>query len=182
MVSCSVIALAQDKTLATQNLLKTWPANGVWQVDLVRLVDNSLGCRLVTIHDDKKAGELSLWGIRWRKESLGATISDGKQDAVAGPSIKIVIDEVPFGIYQVGRRTNTASGSNVVADFSQSEGDRLSSNMGVGGTMQFVIGASVYSASLKGAREALSDFRACMAEAGRQDAGSTAPNGNSPKK
>ena len=183
-VCCSVIALAQDKTQkpATPNLLKTWPANGVWQVDLVRLVDNSLGCRLVTIHDDKKTGELYLWGIRWRKEGLGATISDSKQEAVAGPSIKIVIDQVPFGTYQVGRRTNSENGANVVADFSQSEGDRFLSNMGVGGTMQFITGASTYSASLKGAQQALSDFRACMAEAGRRNTGSPAPNSNPTKK
>ena len=183
-VSCSVIALAQDRpqSPAAQNLLKTWAASGAWQVDLVRLVDGSLGCRLVTIHDDKKTGDLYLWGIRWRKEGLGATITDTKTEAIAGPSIQILIDGASIGTYQVGRRAEGAAGSNVVADLPPSDNDKLFSLMGKGGTMQFVTSASTYSASLEGAQQALSDFRACTAEAGRLNASSAGPNANPPKK
>ncbi len=184
VVSCSAIALAQDRPQSppAQNLLKTWAASGAWQVDLVRLVDGSLGCRLVTIHDGKKTGDLYLWGIRWRKEGLGATITDTKAEAIAGPSIQILIDGASIGTYQVDRRADGAAGSNVVADLPPSDNDKLFSLLGKGGKMQFVTNASTYSASLDGAQEALSNFRACTVEAGRLTASSTGPDENPPKK
>jgi len=129
----------------------------------------------------KKTGDLYLWGIRWRKEGLGATITDTKAEAIAGPSIQILIDGASIGTYQVGRRAEGAAGANVVADLPPSDNAKLFSLMGKGGTMQFVTSASTYSATLDGAQRALSDFRACTSEAGRLSANLTGPNVNPSK-
>jgi len=73
----------------TQTQLREWPISGVWGVRLIRIVDGSLGCWLGTGHADQTSGEQYLWGVRWRPENIGATITDNNQRAIAGPSIQI---------------------------------------------------------------------------------------------
>jgi hypothetical protein len=120
----------------------------------------------LTGHADQKSGERYFWGIRWRPESVAASITDNNQQAVAGPSIQIIIDTIPVGSYQISRRLNSGNGfQNVAADLPEADKDRVFNLIGVGGAMQFVTNSSTYSASLQGAQQGLRNLEACILEA-----------------
>jgi hypothetical protein len=177
MAALCVAALAQERSpnQGAQGILRTWPDSGVWGVALIRLVDGPLGCWLATGHSDQSSGERYFWGVRWRAESLAATITDNNQQAIAGPSIQVVIDKVPVGTYQISRRASGGNGfQNVVADFSHTDGDRMLGLISVGGAMQFITQASTYSASLQGAQQAMINFKACAMEAAHLNSASNA--------
>src|SRR5579872_335900 len=69
---------AQQRTPndATQGILRSWPANGAWDVGLVRLFDGAFGCLLLTSYANQTSGERYLWGIRLRDQSLAVEIID----------------------------------------------------------------------------------------------------------
>jgi hypothetical protein len=96
-------------------------------------------------------------------------IIDNNQQAVAGPSIQVVVDKVPVGTYQVNKRINKGGLYNVTAEFPSAESNRVLSLVGVGGEMQFVTNTFTYSAPLEGAQQALADLKACTIEASRLD-------------
>jgi hypothetical protein len=173
VLSLCIAAVAQERipNPGKQGTLRTWPATGVWQVALVRLVDGGLGCLLATGHADQNSGERYFWGIRWRGESVAASITDNNQQAVAGPSIQIIIDTIPIGTYQISRRINFGNGfQGVAAEFPQSDKDRIFSLISVGGSMQFITSSSTYSASLQGAQHGIGNLRACILEANHLNA------------
>ena len=179
IVLLCVAAVGQERVpnQGTQGILRTWPVTGVWQVILVRLVYGDLGCLLITGHADQKSGERYVWGLRWRSQNLAASITDNNQQAVAGPSIQIVIDTIPVGAYQVSHRTNVGNGfQNVVAEFPKADKDRLLGLISVGGAMQFITSSSTYSASLQGAQQGMHNLQACVLEANHLNA--TSPNLN----
>lgn len=180
LLLCMATLKAQERAPnpGTQPLLRAWPDSGIWGVGLFRLVDGALGCLLVTGHINPKLGEQYYWGIRWRRESVGATLTDNNQRATAGLSIQIVIDGIPTGTYPITKRTSGNSGAqNVVAEFPAGEKDRVLNLIDVGGSMQFVTNNFTYSASLQGARRAMTYFRACIVEASHLNASGTAPSG-----
>jgi len=171
-LSCVPSANAQERmpNPGTQGVLRVWPNSGVWGVRLVRTTDGGLGCQFVTGHAERNTGELYLWGIRWRPQSMGATIIDNNRQAIAGPSIQIVIDSIPIGKYEITRRLDGANGfQGVVAEFSPTENERIVSLVSVGGSMQFVTNTFTYSASLQGAQQAMSSLRECSVEANHLD-------------
>jgi hypothetical protein len=178
-LSLCVSASAQERApnQGKQVILRAWPETGVWQVILVRLIDGGLGCVLATGHTNQASGERYIWGIRWRSEGLAATISDNNQQAVAGSSIKIVIDTIPIGTYEIGRRVNVGNGfQNVVAEFPQADKDRLVKLLEVGGAMQFITSNFTYSASLQGAQQGIQNLRACVLEANHLNAANNNSN------
>ena len=143
--------------------------SGAWGVVLIRLIDGPFGCLLATGHRDPKSGEQYNWGIRWCRGSLGASISDNNTQAVAGPSIQIIIDKVAVGTYQVSRRVGANGFQSIVAEFSPVESDRVLGLIGVGGEMQFVTTTFTYSAPLQGSQQALANFKARNIEASYLD-------------
>jgi hypothetical protein len=160
-----------------QGVLRSWPYSGVWGVALVRLVDGPLGCWLVTGHTNPTSGETYLWGIRWRSEGVAATITDNNQQAIAGPSIRIIIDQVTIGDYQISRRVVATNGfHNIVAEFPATERGRILNLFTVGGSMQFVTNGFTYSASLQGAKQAMENLKDCSVEATNLNAGAVAPS------
>ena len=174
----SVATSAQERVpnQGKQVTLRTWPATGIWEVALVRLVDGGLGCLFVTGHVDQKSGERYFWGVRWRSENLAASIIDNNQQAVAGPSIQIIIDTIPVGTYQIGRRVSGGNGfQSVSAEFPTADNDKILGLMSVGGSMQFITASFTYSASLKGAQQGMGNLRACVLEASHLNAASTVP-------
>lgn len=175
-----VSAAAQERVpnQGTQSTLRTWPTAGVWQVALVRLIDGGLGCLFMTGHVDQKSGERYFWGVRWRSQNVAASIIDNNQQAVAGPSIQIVIDTIPVGTYQISRRVNGGNGfHNVVAELPQADTNRLLSLINVGGAMQFATSSFTYSASLQGAKQAIGNLQTCELEANHLTAASATPGG-----
>jgi len=149
----------------TQGLLRAWPQTGVWQVALFRLFDGALGCGLLTGLSDQGSRESYSWGIRWRGESIAATIADTNENAISGPSIQVIVDQIPAGTYQISRRINASNFHNVVADFPRFDADRIVSLINVGGAMQFVTNTFTYSAPLLGAPQGLQNLKTCSIEA-----------------
>jgi hypothetical protein len=144
--------IAQQRTLnpGASGLLRTWPGFGDWQVAMLRTIDGALGCVLLTGHVNQVGGERYFWGIRWRENSLAATIFDSNHQAIAGPSIAITIDRVAVGTYQITRRAGPAGEmQNVVAELPAPDRDRLPNLMTVGGAIQFITSNSTYSAPLQ---------------------------------
>jgi hypothetical protein len=151
--------------------LRTWPVRGNWQVSLVRLINNSLGCLMVTGHINRVNGEHYVWGIRWREGSVATIIVDNNHQAVSGSSIKLVIDRVPVGSFKITRRVDTGNGfEKVVAELPTDDRDRILDLIRVGSLLQFVTDNSTYSASLKGAQQALLSFKTCTVEANQLNA------------
>lgn len=173
-VALSVMPAAHAQTRApnpgTQTVLREWPMSGAWGVVLIRLIDGPLGCLMATAHGDQRSGEQYHWGLRWRRENVAAYIVDNNPQAVAGPSIEIIVDKIPVGTYQVNKQFSRGGFSNITAELPAAESDRLLSLVGVGGEMQYVTNAFTYSASLQGAPQALSNLKACSVEASRLDA------------
>ncbi len=148
-VSGSVSAQQRTPNGGATGVLRTWPGNADWQVAMTRLADGALGCVLLTGHTNPASGERYLWGIRWRDNSLAATIVDSNQQAVAGSTIAVTIDQVPVGTYQITRRLGPDGGmQSVTAELPAPDKDRLASLIGVGGPIQFVTANSTYSAPL----------------------------------
>jgi len=142
-------------------------------VSLIRLNGGELGCVFYTGHAGQAPGEQYFWGMRWRRENLGASIVDTKQ-AIAGPSITIVVDNVPVGNYTITRRIDAPNGfQNAVAEFSSADSKRMLNLLSVGGTLQFATNGFTYSASLQGAPQALGYLNSCIAEAIHLDASAT---------
>ena len=161
----------------TQGVLRSWPVTGVWQVSLVRFIDGGLGCLFATGHADQTTGERYVWGIRWRNDkSLTASILENNENAIAGPSIQIVLDRVPIGTYPITRRLNAGVGfQSVAADLPELDKDKLLNLIGVGGEMQFITTASTYSAPLQGASQGLQNLKACSIEAAQLGGSPTPP-------
>ncbi len=165
-------SLAQERAPnpGKQAVLRAWPMSGAWGVILIRLIDGRLGCLLATGHQDQRSGETYNWGVRWRHEGLGASITDNNAQAVAGSSIQIIIDKVAIGTYQVSKRLSANGFHSVVAEFPAAESDRILSLIGVGGEMQFVTNTFTYSAPLQGSQQALANLKVCTIEASHLDA------------
>jgi len=154
----------------TQFILREWPMSGAWNVALIRLIDGPLGCLLATAHADQANGEKYMWGLRWRRENVAAYITDNNQQAVAGPSIEIIIDKVSIGAHQVTKRVSKGGFYSITAEFPAAGSDRVLSLIGVGGEMQFVTNTFTYSAPLQGAEQALANLKTCTTEASRLNA------------
>jgi hypothetical protein len=125
----------------------------------------TLDCLLATGLSDQATGEHYHWGIRWRTDSLAATITDNNETAISGPSIQIIVDRIHVGTYPIGRRVGANGFHSVTAEISGADKDRLLSVISVGGAMQFVTNTSTYSAPLEGASLGLQNLRACSIEA-----------------
>jgi hypothetical protein len=183
-----IAASAQQRlpNQGTQGVLRSWPVTGVWQVSLVRLVDGGLGCLLMTGHADQSSGERYFWGIRLRNEkNVAASILENNERVVSGSTIRIIVDRVPVGTYQITRRVNAGAGFQAVgADLPALDGDRLLNLVGVAGEMQFITDTSTYSAPLQGASQGLQNLKACSVEASQLGAvprPTTPPTPNGPR-
>jgi hypothetical protein len=108
--------------------------------------------------------------LRWRSDGLAATITDNNETAVSGPFVKIVVDQIPVGTYQISRRLGANGFRSVTADISGADRERPMSVISVGGAMQFVTNTFTYSASLEGAAQGLQNLKACSIEASQLDA------------
>jgi hypothetical protein len=164
LASASPLA-AQERApnTGTEGILRAWPVSGAWNVILVRLADAPLGCLLATGHAG--IGEQYHWGLRWRRENIGAVITANNAQAVAGPSIQIIVDNVTVGTYQISSRVSSNGFQSVIAEFAPSESDRVLSLISGGGELQFVTSIFTYSAPLEGAQQALAYFKECAIEA-----------------
>jgi hypothetical protein len=58
----------------------------------------------MTGHADSTTGEHYFWGIRISKDGTAAMILDSNDQAVAGQSIRVIIDKIPAGTYQIDKR------------------------------------------------------------------------------
>jgi hypothetical protein len=120
-------------------------------------LDGALGCLLLTGYANQASGERYFWGMRLRDQSL----------AVAGASIKIVIDQVQFGSYQITRRLGPDGGFRTVsAELPSPDSQKLLGLIAVAGAIQFITTNSTYSAPLQGARQSMQSLHECMTEAG----------------
>src|SRR5215831_2780160 len=165
-LSSPVVAQQRSLNSGATGMLRPWPGNGEWQVALVRLLDGALGCQLITGHVNQANGERYFWGMRLRDQSLAVEIADNNEHAVAGPSIKIVIDQVHFGTYQVTRRLGPESGFQVVlAELPSSDGQKLLDLIAVASAIQLVTMNSTYTAPLQGARQSMQNLQECRTEA-----------------
>jgi hypothetical protein len=165
-LSPQAIAQQRAPNAGAAGILRAWPGNGEWQVGLVRLLDGALGCLLVTGYANQASGERYFWGMRLRDQSLAVEIIDNNERAMAASSIKIVIDQVQFGTYQVTRRLGPEGGfRTVLAELPSQDGQRLMGLIGVAGAIQFVTMNSTYSAPLQGARQSMQSLQECMTEA-----------------
>lgn len=151
-----------------QTLPRAWPVSGPWGVVLLRLNDGPLGCLLTTGRNAN--GEQYIWGLRWRRENVAVFITDSNQEAVAGPTIQVVVDRVPFGTYPVNKRVAQDGFYNATAELPSAESDRMLSAINVGQDMQFVTSSFFYSEKLQAAPEALTNLKACSIEANRLNA------------
>jgi hypothetical protein len=151
----------------TPGILRAWPQTGAWQVALLRLFDGAFGCWLVTGFSDQGSREQYFWGIRWRSENVAATIADNNEGAISGPSIQVIVDQIPAGTYQINRRLSSNVFHNVAADMPRVDGDRILSLINVGGVIQFKTSTFTYSAPLQGASQGLQNLKACSVEAGQ---------------
>jgi hypothetical protein len=162
-------ASAQQRTPnnQTQGILRSWPANGGWEVALTRLLDGAFGCLLLTGHADQTSGERYFWGIRLRDQNLAVEIIDNNPQAVSGDSIQVVIDRVPVGTFPITRRLDTPGISfhTALAELPSSDKQRIVNLIGVGGTIQFLTANSTYSAPLQGAQQSMQNFQTCTLEA-----------------
>jgi hypothetical protein len=170
-------AAAQERTLnpSVQPIVRAWPTSGAWEVGLARLAGGGLGCLLATAHINQGSGERYFWGIRRRGQDIAVMIIDNNEAAIAGPSIQIVVDQIPIGSYTITRRSAAAGVVLVSADLPPSDGNRLLSLIKVGGGIQFVTSASTYSAPLQGAQQALLHLDSCTVEAEHLNAASNVP-------
>jgi hypothetical protein len=173
VVDPCVCAHAQERTpnSTSTGWLRVWPENASWGVGLTRLLDGGLGCLLLTWHINPASGERYLWGIRLRNigphdPSLAIEIIDNNENAIASPSIKVVIDNVPVGTYNITRRLGPNNGFHtILAELPSPDNSKLLRLLGVGGTIQFVTANSTYSAPLLGARQSMQNLQECGLEA-----------------
>ena len=151
-----------------QTLPRAWPVSGPWGVVLLRLNDGPLGCLLTTGRNAN--GEQYIWGLRWRRENVGVYITDSNQEAIAGPTIQVFVDKLPFGSYPVNKRVAQDGFYNVTAELPPAESDRVLNAINVGEEMHFVTSSFYYSEKLEGAPQALMNLKACSVEASRLNA------------
>jgi hypothetical protein len=159
-------AQQRSPNVGAKGLLHVWPDSGVWAVALNRFVQGGLGCVMVTAYHNQSTGERYIWGIRQYEQQIGAVISDSELRAVAGPEIKVIVDDSIIGSYPVTRRLEPGNGfHSVVSELSAHDGRTLVDLMQVGGELRFVTDVATYSASLAGAEQAMRNFEACSREA-----------------
>jgi hypothetical protein len=164
-ISMSAIAQERQPNQGTPSPLRVWPDSGAWGVVLQRLDDGALGCLLLTGYSNPTSGERYFWGIRWRPDGLSVAIVDTNEQAVTGPSIRVFVDRLPLGVYQVNRTKAQSGFHSVAAELPTSDTSKLMGLMGVGGSIQFATTAFTYSAPLQGVQQAMAYFRDCRLEA-----------------
>jgi hypothetical protein len=93
-------------------------------------------------------------------------VLDNNQRAIAGPSIRLFIDQIPIASYPITRRLGPESGFySVAAELPPGDQDKIISLIRVGGGVQFVTDTFTYSASLTGAPQGMANMDACAIEA-----------------
>jgi hypothetical protein len=162
-------AQAQQRTpnSTSAGMLRMWPENANWLVGLTRLLDGGLGCLLITGHVNPASGERYFWGMRLRDQSsLAVEVIDNNENAIASPSIKVMIDNVSFGTYPITRKLGPNNGLHtILAELPSPDNLKLLHLLGVGGTIQFVTANSTYTAPLLGARQSMQNLQECQIEA-----------------
>ena len=97
-------------------LLRTWPQAGVWQVVLGIGKDRELACAMLTGQEDASSGELYTWGFRQKGANVWLMVIDKNRRAIAGDTIKVVIDTAPVDVFKIGERMDESGMHNVRAE------------------------------------------------------------------
>jgi hypothetical protein len=160
-------AFAQQRSQnsGAPGILRQWPASGDWMVILTRLATtHELACTLATGYRNVQMGDLYFWGIRRVNSGVSVGISDDNPTALAGPSIIVTIDDSRVGNYPITVRESVGSHSLIAAAVPASDAEVLMRLFRLGGSIKFSTSASTYPQSLVGARQAVADMDACIAE------------------
>jgi len=88
------------------------------------------------------------------------------ESASAGQSIRVIVDKIPAGTYQIDKRLGPRGGfTSARASIAPDQGKSILKLLQVGENVQFVTEQSTYSASLSGAKQSMNNFGECATEA-----------------
>lgn len=157
---------AQTRTMNTNSpgVLRSWPADGKWQVLLVHASDGRYVC--LTLTGKKSDGALSyLLGIDVDPSNLYVFVADRNPEAVQGETVKVLIDNTLVDSYEIDKHLLSGDLSQVRAAVPKAQSGRLLNLLKVGAVVQFETAEATYSVSLDGMTEALTTVQKCLTEA-----------------
>ena len=168
LAGLSASGQAQQRTIndgTPGQMVRTWPQAGVWQVVLGVGKDRELACAMLTGQEDASIGELYIWGFRQKGTNVWLTVIDKNKRAIAGDTIKVVIDTAPIEVFKIGERMDESGMQNVRAEIPTRTINTLARLLRIGGAVKFVTDSATYSASLDGVVQAMGYLATCVQEA-----------------
>jgi hypothetical protein len=159
-------AMAQTKTpnADAAAVLRTWPKTGVWQTALIRRKDQTFACAMVSGHQENHTTEY-LAGIRQRPRELSLVISDREQNSVTGKFIRLLIDNVEIGSFEVSTRVEDQAPFHIIsAVVPEAQTQRIINLFRSGANVKFVTGSATFDFPLTGAAHGLIDMQQCASE------------------
>jgi len=167
LAGSTVPAVAQTKTpnANASQALRSWPQTGSWQTVLLRREDQTLSCAMLSAR--REAGRIQyVAGIRQRLTDLALVVGDRDPGGVSGDHIRLTIDGVEVGSYQVTQRVDDKSEiHSVAAVVPEAEKQRIINLFKAGAEAKFTTGSSTFSFPLNGAVGGIENMRQCVVEA-----------------
>lgn len=167
LASSTVPAVAQTKTpnATASQALRSWPQTGGWQTVLLRREDQTLTCAMLSARQE--AGRIQyVAGIRQRPNDLALVVGDRDPGGVSGDHIRLTIDGVEVGSYEVTQRIDNKSELHSVAALvPQSDKQRIINLLRAGAEAKFTTDTSTFSFPLSGASGSIETMRECVLEA-----------------
>jgi len=159
---------AQQRTLdplTPGKIVRQWPAAGKWLVVLGVSKDRKLGCTMATAYKDESGGEFYLWGFSKKDSVLRAFISDKNRSAVEANKIRLFIDGLPVGSFDVTEKDEVGGFHIVRAVIDEKAAGRITNLLRIGGNLKFATDYANYATPLDGAGQALFQLNTCGQEA-----------------
>ena len=159
--------MAQTKTpnADAATVLRIWPQTGVWQTALIRRKDQTFACAMVSGHQENRVTEY-IAGIRQRSKELALVISDRTQNSVAGKAIRLLIDNVEIGSFEITTRIDDQSPfHSISAVVPDTQTQRVINLFRSGADVKFVTDSATFDFPLTGATGSLLNMQQCILEA-----------------
>ena len=159
-------ASAQTKTPnpGAAQILRSWPATGIWQTLLGRREDQTLGCIMLSGHRD--AGQISyVAGLRQAPKELALVVGDREQDAVSGNHVRLLIDRIEVGDFPITKHVDDKSAMHSIsAIVPERDSQRVINLFKTGSDVKFLTDKATFDFPLTGAAASIENMRQCLTE------------------
>jgi len=161
-------AQAQQRTLdplTPGKVVRQWPAAGKWFVVLAVSKDRKLGCTMATAFKDESGGEFYIWGFSKKGPNFRAFISDKNRSAVEAIKIRVLVDGLPVGSFDVTERDEVGGFHIIRATIDDKAQGKITNLLRIGGELKFATDYANYATPLEGTGQALFHLNMCEQEA-----------------